>query len=263
VSLVVTPFEGAERVVGEGKDGGTVDLWSASLEPPAPLRAHLEGCLSLDERERAARFVFPRDRNRFVAGRAFLRLLLAQYLATDPASLRFRYGPHGKPALADDRSGVAFNLAHSNSLAVCALARGGELGVDVERVRPIPDADGVARSFFSPRESAELASVPEPERHRAFFDGWTRKEAFLKALGDGLARPLDSFDVTLKPGDPPRLLRTVGDPEEAGRFSLHSLEPEAGYVAAIAVRGHGWHVRLARWRWIESRRAEGGEATSR
>ena len=259
MSLGVTPFEEAGRAVGESEGGGTVDLWSASLEPPAPLRAHLEGYLSIDERERAARFVFPRDRNRFVAGRAFLRLLLAQYLASDAASLRFQYGPHGKPALADDRSGVTFNLAHTDSLAVCALGRGRDLGVDVERVRPIPDADGVARSFFSPRETAELASVPEPARHRAFFDAWTRKEAFLKALGDGLARPLDSFDVTLKPGDTPRLLRTVGDPEEADQFSLHSLEPEEGYVAAIAMRGHGWHVRHARWRWIESRRAEGGE----
>jgi 4'-phosphopantetheinyl transferase len=255
----MTVLDAAEHVVGKSEGGGTVDLWSASLEPPAPLRAHLEGYLSIDERERAARFVFPRDRNRFIAGRAFLRLLLAQYTATDAASLRFRYGPHGKPALADDRSEVVFNLAHTGSLAVCALARGHDLGVDVERVRPIPDADGIARSFFSPRETAELASLPEPARFRAFFDAWTRKEAFLKALGDGLARPLDSFDVTLKPGDTPRLLRTLGDPEEADRFSLHSLEPEEGYVAAIAVRGHGWQVRHARWRWIESRRAEGEE----
>ena len=259
MSLGMAAFDDAEHVVGESEGGGTVDLWSASLEPPAPLRAHLEGYLSIDERERAARFVFPRDRNRFIAGRAFLRLLLAQYTATDAASLRFRYGPHGKPALADDRSEVAFNLAHTGSLAVCALARGRDLGVDVERVRPIPDADGIARSFFSPRETAELASLTEPARFRAFFDAWTRKEAFLKALGDGLARPLDSFDVTLKPGETPRLLRTLGDPEEADRFSLHSLEPEEGYVAAIALRGHGWQVRHARWRWIESRRAEGGE----
>jgi 4'-phosphopantetheinyl transferase len=260
VSLGVTPFEDAQRVVGDSEGGGVVDLWSASLEPPTPLRVHLGGYLSIDERERAARFVFPRDRNCFVAGRAFLRLLLAQYLATDAASLRFRYGPHGKPALADDRSGLSFNLAHTDSLAVCALARHGDVGVDVERVRPIPDAEGVAHSFVSPREAAELASVPEPARHRAFFNAWTRKEAFLKALGDGLARPLDSFDVTLKPGDTPRLLRTLGDPEEAGQFSLHSLEPEEGYVAAIAMRGHGWQVRHARWRWIESRRAEEREA---
>ncbi len=249
----------AKSVPGDSGGGGIVDLWSASLEPPAPLRVNLEGYLSTDERQRAARFVFPRDRDRFVAGRAFLRLLLAQYLATDPASLRFRYGPHGKPALEDEQGGVSFNLAHAGSLAVCALTRGSDVGVDVERLRPIPDAGAVARSFFSPRETAELASVPEPARHRAFFDAWTRKEAFLKALGDGLARPLDSFDVTLKPGDAPRLLRTLGDPQEASRFSLHSLEPEEGYVAAIAIRGDLGEVRHVRWRWIESRRVEGGK----
>jgi 4'-phosphopantetheinyl transferase len=259
VSLGVAPVEGEERAVGRGDRKGTVDVWSASLEPPTPLRAHLEGYLSFDERERAARFVFPRDRNRFVAGRAFLRLLLAQYLATDAAELRFRYGPHGKPALADDRSGLAFNLAHADRLAVCALSREGDLGVDVERVRPIPDAEVVARQVFSPRERAELASVPGSARLRAFFDAWTRKEAFLKALGDGLARRLDSFDVTLKPGDTPRLLRTLGDPEEAHRFSLLSLEPEEGYVAAIALRGDGWQVRHARWRWIETRRGQNPE----
>lgn len=258
MSLGLTTFRGGEPVEVESEDGGTIDLWSASLEPPARLRAHLEGYLSVDERERAARFVFSRDRGRFVAGRAFLRLLLAQYLGTDAGSLRFRYGPHGKPFLADDRNGLAFNLAHTGDLAVCALARDVDVGVDVERVRQIPDADGVARSFFSRRETADLASVPQAARPRAFFDAWTRKEAFLKALGDGLARPLDSFDVTLKPGEAPRLLSTLGDPEEANRYSLHTLEPEEGYVAAIAVRGHGWEVRHARWRWIESRRGQEG-----
>lgn len=240
---------------GQEPDRGPIDVWSAWLEPPRPLRGHLTGYLSPDERARAVRFVFPRHRDRFIAGRAFLRLLLAQYLGTDAGELTFRYGPHGKPALADDRSDLQFNLAHCGSLAVCALARGcGELGVDVERLRPLADAADVARSSFSPNEVAQLESVEEPARLRAFFNGWTRKEAFLKALGDGLARPLDSFDVTLKPDDPPRLLRTGGDLEEAGRFSLHALEPETGYVAAVAARGRGWSVRQVRWHWVEERR---------
>jgi 4'-phosphopantetheinyl transferase len=234
---------------------GPIDVWTARLDPPRPLRPHLAGYLSSDERERARRFVFPRDRDRFIAGRAFLRLLLAQYLGSDPGELVFRYGAHGKPGLAHDQGGLQFNLAHCGGLAVCALARGvDELGVDVERVRPIADAADVARSSFSPGEVAELEAVPEPERLGAFFNAWTRKEAFLKALGDGLARPLDSFDVTLKPGDPPRLVRTAGDPEEAERFSLHALEPEVGYLAAVAARGHGWRVRQARWNWVEQNR---------
>jgi 4'-phosphopantetheinyl transferase len=252
VPLVVTPVEAP----GDGDVSparGTVDLWSASLEPPALLASHLAGYLSSDERARADRFVFPRDRNHFVAGRAFLRLLLGQYLGTEPRALRFSYGPNGKPALADDRSDLRFNLAHSGALAVCALTRGSEVGVDVERLRPIRDAEGVAQSAFSPREVARLESLPEPARLRAFYEAWTRKEAFLKALGHGLARPLDSFDVTLGPGEPPRLLRTLGDPTEADRFSLHALEPEIGYVGAIAIPGHDWHVRHVRWRWVERR----------
>ena len=138
--LAVTPAD-APGTGGRSPSPGTVDVWSASLEPPAPLDAHLPGYLSPDERERAERFVFARDRDRFVAGRAFLRLLLAQYLGCEPRALRFRYGPHGKPALADERSDLRFNLAHSGTLAVCALARGSELGVDVERLRPIGDAE--------------------------------------------------------------------------------------------------------------------------
>jgi 4'-phosphopantetheinyl transferase len=228
-------------------------VWSASLEPPALLDAHLAGYLSPDERGRADRFVFPRDRDRFIAGRAFLRLLLAQYLGAEPRGLRFRYGSNGKPGLADEGGDLQFNLAHSGPLAVCALARGRELGVDLEQIRPIRDAEGVARSVFSPREMARFESLPETARQRAFYEAWTRKEAFLKALGDGLARPLDSFDVTFGPSEPPRLLQTLGDPDEARRFSLHALELEAGYVGAIAIPGDGWHLRHARWRWVEGR----------
>jgi 4'-phosphopantetheinyl transferase len=253
VPLAVTPVE-APRAGDESPVRGMVDVWSASLEPPAPLEAHLWGCLSPDERERAERFVFPRDRQRFAAGRAFLRLLLAQYLGAEPRSLRFSYGPNGKPALADDRTNLHFNLAHSGPLAVCALARGPELGVDLEQVRPIEDAEAVARSSFSPGEVQRLEALPEPARLRAFYEAWTRKEAFLKALGDGLARPLDSFEVSLGPGEDPRLLRTLGDPEEAERYSLHDLEPETGYLGAIAIPGKSWHVRHVRWRWVEARR---------
>jgi 4'-phosphopantetheinyl transferase len=229
---------------------GMIDVWSASLEPPEVLRARLVECLSSDERARAERFVFPRDRHRFVAGRAFLRLLLAQYLGTDAGAIEFRYGPHGKPFLAHEQWGLRFNLAHAGGLAVCALARGGELGVDVERVRPLSDAEAVARSNFSPRENAALAALPEGDRLRGFFEAWTRKEAFLKALGDGLARPLDSFDVSLGPGEEPRLLQTLENPAEAAQYSLHAFDPEPGYVAALAVTGQGWTMNPARWRWV-------------
>jgi 4'-phosphopantetheinyl transferase len=228
---------------------GVIEVWSASLDAPSALKEALVHHLSEDERQRAARYVFPRDRDRFVVGRSFLRLLLGRYLACRPDALRFEYGDHGKPALADGDAALRFNLAHADGLAVCALARGWDVGVDLERVRPLPDAQGVARSFFSLGEVTALENLPAPQRRRAFFDAWTRKEAFLKALGSGLARPLDSFEVTLTPGDPARLVWTLGDPAEAERFSLFSFEPRPGYVAALAVPSRPWEPRYLRWSW--------------
>ena len=240
--LAVTPADAP----GTGGRSPARARWTCGRPPWSrrrPSSAHLPGYLSPDERERADRFVFARDRDRFVAGRAFLRLLLAQYLGCEPRALRFRYGPNGKPALADERSDLHFNLAHSGALAVCALARGSELGVDLERLRPIRDAEGVVRSAFSPREVARLESLPETARLRAFYEGWTRKEAFLKALGHGLARPLDSFDVTLGPGEPPRLLRTLGRP--GGGRALLPPRPRARGRLRGGHRdpGSDWHVR--------------------
>ena len=172
-----------------------------------------------------------RGRDRFVAGRAFLRLLLGQCLGEDPRRLLFRYGPNGKPALEGPPRGLAFNLAHSEALAVCAVARGCDaLGVDVERVRPIGDAEELARLAFPPNEVARLALHPDPERLRAFFEAWTRNEALLKAQGRGLG---GSFD----------------DSAEGERLSLHSFELEGDHVGAVAVAGRGWRLRLRAWPW--------------
>jgi 4'-phosphopantetheinyl transferase len=211
-------------------------VWSAPLDPPASLMAPLYGFLSADERERASRFAFAHHRDRFVAGRVFLRLLLSQSLGERPGDLRFRYGPSGKPGLAEAHGDLEFNLAHSEAVVVCALgSRWGGIGVDVERVRPLADAEALARSAFSPDEVARLQSLPEPARLRGFYEAWTRKEALLKALGWGLARPLDGFDVVA----------------EAERFSLQAFEPDDDHVGAVAVAGHGWRLRHRRWRWAE------------
>ena len=225
-------------------------MWSASVEPPAPLASHLIGFLSDEELARAARFVSPLDRTRFVAGRAFLRLLLARHAGAAPADLRFRYGAHGKPALAGVGSELRFNLAHSSALAVCAVAHGrGEVGVDVEGVRPIPNLEALARTALSAREVARLVSLPERVRLRAFYEAWTRKEAFLKAKGCGIDRPLGSVEVSFGPGESPRLLGGLADPTEAERFCFHAFEPEAGYVGAMAVAGFAGQVRHLRWCW--------------
>ena len=178
-------------------------------------------------------------------------------MGADPRELCFRYGANGKPTLADVPGDIEFNLAHSGSLAVCAMARRcDQLGVDVERVRPSKDAEGVARKAFSPGEVARLESLPGPARLRAFYEAWTRKEAFLKALGCGLERPPHSFDVAFGPGEGPRLLRTLGDPNEAERFSLHAVEPELGYVGAVAIASGTWKLRHLGWHWGEAHRGE-------
>ena len=229
---------------------GVVDVWSASLDPVSPPVSRLVGYLRQDERARAGRFVSERDRGRFVAGRAFLRMLLARHIGVPPGDLRFRYDAYGKPALAGAGRAVRFNLAHSDALAACAVGEGcGEIGVDIERVRPIPDAGSVSRAFLSPGELGRLAGLPEPARLRAFYEAWTRKEALLKAMGCGLNRPMVDLEVSFGPGEPARLLRSFSVPSEAERFSLHAFEPEPGYVGAVALAGDAVQVRQRTWRW--------------
>jgi 4'-phosphopantetheinyl transferase len=225
-----------------------VHVWAAHLDALSEA-ASLSG-LSDEERERAGRFHFARDRSRFVVARGLLRRLLGRYLGCDPAGLRFSYGPRGKPFLPDHPSGLRFNVSHSGGLALLAFARDRELGVDLERERTVPEAEEIARRYFSLREGAELRELPEPERTHAFFRCWTRKEAFIKATGDGLSQPLEAFDVTLGPGERPRLVRVEGKPAESRRWWLEDVEPAPGFAGALAVGGRP--RRVVRWRWSES-----------
>jgi 4'-phosphopantetheinyl transferase len=227
-----------------GLDPGTVHVWYASLDdlPEAVLREPL----SHDERERVRRFHFERDRRRFVTARGLLRFLLGHYVGRDPADLRFGYGPRGKPFLAGN-DGPRFSLSHSGGLVVLAFARDRELGVDIEQERPLPEAEDLARCYFSPWERAELRRLSPRERQPAFFRCWTRKEAFIKATGNGLSCPLDAFDVTLAPRDPARLLRIEGEPEAARRFWLEDLQPAADVAGALAVEGRPRRVVSREW----------------
>ena len=239
-----------DRGTREGLVAGGVDLWAASLDPASTLALRLAWCLAPDEEARARRFVSPHDGDRFAAGRAFLRLLLARYLGVAARDVGFRYDPYGKPLLADPRCGLRFNLAHSGTLAVCAVTLGsGDIGVDVEHVKPIEYAEALARAVLSPLELARLGALPEPVRLRSFYEVWTRKEAFLKALGCGLNRPLHSLEVSFGPGEPPRLLKSLADPSEPERFTLHAFEPEADCVGAVAVGGPPVRVQQRTWRW--------------
>jgi len=194
--------------------------------------------LSEDERRRADRLAFDRDRRRFIEARASLRRLLGARLRVRPESVEFSYGPHGKPDIARPLSipPLHFNHSRYEDLALYAFSNAHAVGIDVEGVRPIRDADDIVNAFFSRRERAQYFSLHAFDRVAGFFNAWTRKEAFLKAHGGGLALPLDAFDVTLAPLDPPLILRV--DAEDAGGppWSLASWSPAPGCVAAIATR---------------------------
>lgn len=206
-----------------------VHVWSIGLDRPDASVRRLAELLAPDERARAERFVFPRDRRRFTVARAALRTILGVYLAREPAGLVFGYGPRGKPRIDAE---IEFNLAHSHELALCAVARR-PVGIDLEHRRPIAEVARLAETAFSPPERAVLLALPESARADAFFACWTRKEAYVKARGDGLYLPLDGFDVSL--GEPAALLANRLDPAEPARWALYSLAPAADYVGALAV----------------------------
>lgn len=224
---------------------GEIQLWYADLRGLAHRLEALRALLSPDETERAARFATQELRNRCALRRGVLRHLLGQALGRDPATLAFVYGPMGKPFLPD---GPAFNLADCKDDVLIAVAPGEtvELGVDIERLRRVPDAAGIAERFFAPEEGAAFAALPDALRDEAFLNGWTRKEAFIKATGQGLSTPLDRFAVELAPGRPARLLRLDHTLEagSAADWSLFDLRPAPGLVGALAVRGDGWRPAL-------------------
>lgn len=216
---------------------GEVQVWLADLDRPPIPRQLLYPSLSPDERERAARFRFDVHRERFIAGRGLLRRILAPLLGVEPGEVAFRYGAKGKPFLARPESGLAFNISHSANGALFALSGGRELGVDLEALRPLSDADALVERFFHAREREVYARVPGEERLSCFYCGWTRKEAYVKARGDGLSLPTTAFEVVLAPEGPARMLTFEAEPDEVERWSFAALEPARGFLGALAVEG--------------------------
>jgi 4'-phosphopantetheinyl transferase len=192
--------------------------------------------LSADERERAERFHFERDRERFVIRRGTLRELLALYLGEAPAGIRFCVNRFGKPALPGTR--LRFNLSHSHGVALYAFAEGREVGCDIERSDPRFAAEHIPERLFSAREARALRALPARSQTEAFFRGWTRKEAYLKARGLGLSMPLDSFDVSLAPGEPATLLHGCEG------WSVEAFEPVPDHPAALVAEGADWQMHL-------------------
>jgi 4'-phosphopantetheinyl transferase len=209
----------------------------------------LHESLSADELERAARFHFPEHRRRYTVARGVLRDILGRYLAVPPAALAFSYSAYGKPALAQqfEATGERFNISHSHEMALFAVTCGREIGVDIEYLGRQVRAEEIAEHFFSAHERAVLRRLPTTAKHEAFLNCWTRKEAYIKAHGEGLSLPLDQFDVSLAPGDPAALLATYHEPQEVLRWSLCALRPAPGYVAALAVEGQSWQLTCLQW----------------
>ena len=214
-----------------------VHVWTASLDPEPRALRRLEQTLSDDEHLRAERFRFERHRRRYIAGRALLRTLLGGYLQRRPGEIEFGYGPYGKPYLLGDDA-VSFNLAHSGDRALYALGRNLEIGVDVELMRREPARHSVPEHFFAHAEVAKLRALPDELQTAAFLRCWTRKEAYMKARGEGMALPLHDFEVTLTVEEAPALVSTAWSRTEPREWSLYDLSESCpGCAAAMAHRG--------------------------
>ena len=226
-----------------------VHVWRMWLELADHRTDELQSKLSADEKRRAARFRSNADRTRYIAAHYYTREILGNYLDLRPEQISFAYNQYGKPELEEieTASGLRFNLSHSDDIAVLAVARGFNVGVDIERVKPNAATEDIARRFFSSGEVELLLNQPENERDEAFFRCWTRKEAYIKARGKGMSIPLDQFEVSFLPGDPPKIIRIEDDPQAAARWSLFNLEPGDGYTGALAVEGHPDQLKLFRW----------------
>lgn len=220
---------------------GEVHVWRVDLLQPEHDVQQFRATLEDEEIHRADRFHFEKDRRAFVVSRGFLRHVISRYLQTKPAALRFSYGPYGKPALAGEHS-LRFNMSHSRDVALVAIADAKELGVDVEYIRADFASEDIARRFFSPREVEAFNALPSEQRVAAFFRCWTRKEAYIKAIGRGLSQALDGFDVTLAPGIPAALLRAGED--DASHWSLIDIDVGEEYAGALMIEGQFSNIRF-------------------
>jgi 4'-phosphopantetheinyl transferase len=225
-----------------------VHLWRLGLELPDEALEGLLEALSADERKRSGRFRVGRERRRYVACRAALRKLLGGYMQSDPAQLELRYGRQGKPFLnLEGTWPLKFNLAHSHELALLAFAHGRELGVDLEWMRPLDDANAIAERFFSVDERTAFQALEPADRTAGFYRCWTRKEAYLKATGGGLVGRLEHFTVQFAAGQTAALLWAADD--DPVRWTMTGLEPAAGYAGALVVEGYDWRLLARDFRW--------------
>ena len=236
-----------------------VHIWHASLDQPWSRLQQFYKTFNVEEKNRASRYLLPKDCGRFIVCRGILRRLLGDFLRIDPAWIQFRYSASGKPALAGiaDEEMIHFNLAYSHHQVVFVFTLGHQIGVDIEYVQEIPARDRIAQKFFSENENAIFHSLPEHQKTKAFFNCWTRKEAFIKAISDNHSYSPDTFDVSLAPGEPVRLLRLEADSREASQWAIQPLTLAANYTGAFAVRTNNYRLKVYNeeqneWRCNES-----------
>lgn len=218
-----------------------IHIWHSDLDGVSPLA--LSSYLSADEKIRASRFHFEKDRRRFIAARGWLRFILAYYLQAKPDQLGFIYNEYGKPELINS-SGITFNISHSENIALFAFAKNLTLGIDIEAKNRRCDMDGIAQRFFSEAEYAVLKNLSEEKKRDAFFNGWTRKEAFLKAIGQGLSYSLNNVEVTLLPEDKAEFIAIHDNENNKEEWSLYNLDINPDYAAALALKGKAESIRL-------------------
>jgi 4'-phosphopantetheinyl transferase len=233
--LFQTWDEGSSDTIPSPLDAHAVHVYSGPLNPQSPHVDALRECLSEDERERAARFHFEKNRNEYILSRGSLRQFLAAYLKIPPQEVRFGYTRHSKPFLADASQRVTFNISHTDGLVAFAFTLNHAVGIDVEAVRSNIKTEQIAERFFSVAERQALRDCAPEQRHPAFYRCWTRKEAYIKARGEGLSHPLAQFDVALDEHPERVLLATRPDPAEIKRWLMQPFTVPQGYAAAVAV----------------------------
>jgi 4'-phosphopantetheinyl transferase len=228
---------------------GEIHVWFAVLDQSASEFYRYIRTLSAEERVTARRFYFQEDRKRFVARHGILRMILGCYLGVKASELRFYHGENGKPAITEtfSKEPICFNLSHSNGAALFAFTRNHEIGVDIEHIRDISEMEDIVERFFSTREKTFFRALAHEKRREAFFDCWTRKEALIKAIGEGLSCPLDKFDVTPVPDEGETLPTIEGDPKGVPDWPIHTLRLARDYAGALATESKSFTLRCFKW----------------
>ncbi|MBN2040683.1 MAG: 4'-phosphopantetheinyl transferase superfamily protein [Spirochaetes bacterium] len=229
--------------------GNEAHIWLVEINKQVRELDYYASILTSDEKKRSSRFVFEKDRNRDIINRAVLRLLLSKYIKIDPGRINYNYNKFNKPELSHPvNNELKFNLSHSGNLIIYAFSLRREIGIDIEKKRELNDADGIISRFCSEQEKSEYFSYPAEERGNIFISCWTRKEAYIKARGEGLAFPLNNFTMTLAPDKSPALMHVKDEKAEEKRWSFYNIIVPDDYNSTLAIEGN--NIKLLYYKWI-------------